>query len=240
MATLPTRFVVLAYRLPPRPTANRVYVWRMLRKVGAVYLQQSVCVFPQNQQVSRDLQPILRKIEESAGEYHVLPLRRLAPDEEGKLIAEFRQQTARHYAEIIENCEVDFVREIEFETARRNYTYEEAEEIRAEYEKITAWFDRVRRRDWFGAPNQQDARAWLERCGSLLEEFEARVYDEQDNQGGGRRPLGGLAGARRGRPRARPRAPAGRVQAGRAESGSRAHLGPAARTSRLPPTGTGS
>ncbi len=180
----PARFVVLVYRVPPKPTANRVYVWRMLKKVGAVYLQQSVCVFPQNARVARDLQPILRRIEESSGEYHVLPLRRLPPEEEQKLIAQFVEQTARHYAEIIENCEVDFVKEIEFETFRQNFTYEEAEEIRSDYEKVCAWFARVRERDWFGAPNQEDARAWLDRCATLLEEFEGRVFEMQASETG--------------------------------------------------------
>ncbi len=200
----PARFVVLVYRVPPKPTANRVYVWRMLKKVGAVYLQQSVCVFPQNARVARDLQPILRRIEESSGEYHVLPLRRLPPEEEQKLIAQFVEQTARHYAEIIENCEVDFVKEIEFETFRQNFTYEEAEEIRSDYEKVCAWFARVRERDWFGAPNQEDARAWLDRCATLLEEFEGRVFEMQASEAGSPAPT-----ARRRR-----RRPAGAVRPG--------------------------
>ena len=178
------RFVVLVYRVPAKPSANRVYVWRMLKKVGAVYLQQSVCVFPQNTRVARDLQPILRRITDSAGEYHLLPLRTLPPEEERKLVAQFVEQAARHYAEIIENCEVDFVKEIEFETFRQNFTYEEAEEIRSEYEKVCAWFARVRERDWFGAPNQQDARTWLDRCATLLEEFEGRVFEMQASEAG--------------------------------------------------------
>ncbi len=179
MAASPQRFVVLVYRVPPKPAANRVYVWRMLKKVGAVYLQQAVCVFPQNARIARDLQPILRRIEESSGEYHLLPLRRLPAEEEAKLVAQFTEQTARHYAEIIEDCEVNFTKEIEFETFRRNFTYEEAEEIRSEYEKVCAWFERVRERDWFGAPNRQEAQAWLDRCSAMLEEFEARVYQAQ-------------------------------------------------------------
>ncbi|MGH7922085.1 MAG: Chromate resistance protein ChrB, partial [Candidatus Dormibacteraceae bacterium] len=32
--------------MPARPTSHRVTVWRQLKKTGAVYLQQSVCVFP--------------------------------------------------------------------------------------------------------------------------------------------------------------------------------------------------
>ncbi len=198
------RFLVLVYRVPPRPTAHRVHVWRMLKKVGAVYLQQSVCVFPRNARVTRELQPILRRIEESGGEYHVLPLRSLPDEEERKLVALFVEQTARHYAEIVEDCEVNFVKEIEFETFRRNFTYEEAEEIRSEYEKIVAWFDRVRDRDWFGAPNRQEARDWLDRCATMLEEFERRVYESQE-LGADERPAAVRRSSRRGGPaRSRP------------------------------------
>ncbi len=179
--TKPTRFLLLVYRVPQKPTSHRVHVWRMLKKSGAVYLQQSVCAFPHNAHVVKELQPILAKIGEAGGTYHVLPLRQLPPDEEQKLITEFNGQTARHYAEIVEDCEVNFVKEIEFETFRRNFTYEEAEEIRSDYEKIVAWLARVRARDWFGAPSQAEARAWVERCGTLLEDFERRVYEAQES-----------------------------------------------------------
>jgi hypothetical protein len=123
-------------------------------------------------------------------------LRRLDGDEEAKLINRFLEQTASHYREIVENCEVGFTKEIELETHRRNFTYEKAEEIRSELEKICAWFDRVRHRDWFGAPNDADARAWLQRCEQMFEEFEAKVYDAQEERGT-RNPLARAATRRR-------------------------------------------
>jgi hypothetical protein len=177
------RFTLLVYRMPAKPTAARVAVWRQLKKVGAIYLQQSVCVFPANAAVRRDLAPILKRIGDAAGEYHLLSLRKLDSAEEQKLIQQFQEQTSNHYQEIIENCEVNFTKEIEFETFRRNFTYEEAEEIRAEFEKICAWFDRVEQRDWFGAPNASKAKEWLRRCEKLLEEFEARVFEFQERSG---------------------------------------------------------
>jgi hypothetical protein len=177
--TRPTRFMLLVYRMPARPTAARVYVWRMLKKLGAVHLQQSVTVFPQNRQIAHQLEPLLEKITDSAGEYHLLPLRQLPAVETEKLVARFVDQTARHYDEIIENCEINFTKEIEFETFRRNFTYEEAEEIRIEYEKIVGWFERVSQRDWFGAPNRDGALEWLERCRKMLEGFEAQVFRTQ-------------------------------------------------------------
>jgi hypothetical protein len=177
------RFTVLVYRMPARPTSGRVSVWRHLKKIGSIYLQQSVCVFPDNADIRRDLGPILQRISDAGGEFHLLPLRQLSPDEEAKLIQQFLDQTSNHYQEIVENCEVNFAKEVEFETFRKNFTYEEAEEIRAEFEKICAWYERVRRRDWFGAPNQVTARAWLGRCEQMLEEFEARVFAHQEHGG---------------------------------------------------------
>jgi hypothetical protein len=182
MARQINHFTLLVYRMPTKPTAGRVAVWRQLKKIGSIYLQQSVCVFPDRAEVRRDLLPILERIGQAGGEYHLLPLRRLDESEETKLINRFLEQTSNHYLEIIENCEVNFTKEVEFETFRKNFTYEEAEEIRAEFDKICVWFERVRRRDWFGAPNQSEARVWLQRCEKILEEFEARVYEEQEER----------------------------------------------------------
>jgi hypothetical protein len=183
MAARVDRFTLLVYRMPAKPTAARVAVWRQLKKSGAIYLQQSVCVFPDNRDLRKDLEPTLERITSGKGEYHLLPLRSLDDAEEGKLIEQFQQQTSNHYQEIIENCEVNFTKEIEFETFRKNFTYEEAEEIRAEFEKIGAWYDRVLRRDWFGAPNQGKAKEWIDRCEAMLEEFEAKVFERQDKLG---------------------------------------------------------
>lgn len=173
------RFIVLVYRMPVKPTAARVAVWRQLKKVGAVYLQQSVCVFPEAARIRKELDPILGKIVASAGMFHLLPLRRLPAQEQAKLVAQFQDQAAKHYQEIIENCEINFQKEIEFESFRQNFTYEEAEEIRIEFEKIVNWFDRVSERDWFTAPNRKEAKKWLTRCEKLLEQFEERVFEVQ-------------------------------------------------------------
>jgi hypothetical protein len=172
-------FIQLVYRMPAKPTAGRVAVWRNLKKAGAVYLQDSVCVLPDTKELRAEVDQVLARIDESGGTYHLLPLGDLPAAEEDKLVQLFVDQAAKHYGEIVENCEVNFVKEIEFEHFRENYTYEEAEEIRMEFEKICTWFDRVQERDWFGAPNADEAREWLRRCESLLEEFEGKVFELQ-------------------------------------------------------------
>ena len=97
----PTKFVVLVYRMPAKPTAGRVAVWRLLKKAGAVYLQDSVCVFPDLPRIRRELQPVLERIDEKQGSFHLLPLRSLTAEEEAKIVALFREQTSKHYLEIV-------------------------------------------------------------------------------------------------------------------------------------------
>jgi hypothetical protein len=195
-----TRFVLIVYRMPAKPTSARVAVWRRLKKAGAVYLQQSVCVFPDTPPMRRELQPILAKIDASSGSFHLLPLRSLSASEQEKLVEQFQAQSSKQFQEIIENCEINFTKEIEFETFRDNLTYEEAEEIRAEYEKIVSWFERVNARDWFGASNRSEAQQWLDRCARLLEEFEAKVFRKQAAlEDAGRQPLVSRRAASRAR-----------------------------------------
>ena len=194
------KFLQLIYRMPTKPTAGRVAVWRSLKKAGAVYLQDSACVLPDTDEIRAELDPVLKRIDESDGSYHLLPLAELPEEEDAKLVQLFVDQATKHYAEIVEDCEVNFVKEIEFENFRENYTYEEAEEIRMEYEKICTWFDRVQERDWFGAPNEGEAREWLRRCESLLDEFEAKVFELQGGHGdaAGRAHLHALPGSEAG------------------------------------------
>src|SRR5438132_14046054 len=109
------RFLQLVYRMPAKPTAGRVAVWRSLKKAGAVYLQDSVCVLPDTKELRKELKAVLERIDESKGSYHLLPLGEMPADEEAKLLQRFVDQTSKHYAEIVENCEVNFVKEIEFE-----------------------------------------------------------------------------------------------------------------------------
>src|SRR5260221_13275915 len=91
------RFILLVYRMPAKPTAGRVAVWRQLKKIGAIYLQQSVCVFPARPDVRRDLAPILQRIVDSAGEFYLLSPREGDAARETKPSQQFLGQTSDQY-----------------------------------------------------------------------------------------------------------------------------------------------
>ena len=176
MAHARRQYQLLIYQVPSQPSAARVGVWRELKRMGALYLQQSVCIFPTTPGLKAPLQGVTQRVAALGGSYHLLPLRALPAEEEEKIVGAFLAQSNQQYDEIIEYCEVNFAKEIEFENFRQNFTYAEAEEIRQDLDKIRRWFDRVVERDWYGATKREDTATWIERCEKLLEEFEERVF----------------------------------------------------------------
>ena len=106
---------MLIYRVPTEPASKRVAVWRDLKRLGALYPQQCACIFPDIPGLTDDVQEVAAKIPALGGETFLLEVPRLTPEDEARIIDAFRAQRANEYAEIIEECETKFVKEIEFE-----------------------------------------------------------------------------------------------------------------------------
>jgi hypothetical protein len=169
-------WLVLVYRVPTEPASKRVAVWRDLKRMGALYLQQCVCILPDLPAVRDDLARVTAKIPDVEGDYTLFEVPRLAEADAAKIVAAFQGLRDKEYAEIIEECETKFVKEIEFEHFRQNYTFEEAEEIGQDLEKIRRWYARIVERDWFGATRRDEVAIWIEKCQELLNAFEHDVY----------------------------------------------------------------
>lgn len=170
-------WLLLVYRVPSESSRARVAVWRDLKRLGGLYVQQAVCVLPDREDLRESLRRIRDRISEFGGWSIFTVLRDVEEETRRQFMDGFRANSAKEYAEIIEECETKFVKEIDFERFRENYTFEEAEEIRQDLEKLRRWLEKVEARDWMGAPGKDQARRHVGRCAVLLEEFETDVYE---------------------------------------------------------------
>ena len=177
------QWLLLIYRVPSESSRARVAVWRDLKRLGGLYVQQAVCVLPDRAETRESLDRVRARIDELGGSSVFLTLHDIEPEARDTFVAGFRANSAKEYAEIIEECDTKFVKEIEFERFRANYTFEEAEEIRQDLEKLRRWLEKVEARDWMGADGRDDARAKVADCEDLLELFEADVYERQAGDG---------------------------------------------------------
>ncbi len=170
------QWLLLAYKVPSEPSSNRISIWRELKRLGAYYPQQAVCLLPGRTDIKDQVEVIRGRITEMGGTHTYLEIPYVPDEQHEGLIEAFLALAAKEYAEIIEECESKFKKEIEFERFRENYTFEEAEEIRQDLDKIERWLDAVTARDWFNSPSRTSAKEKVEECAALLEAFEADVY----------------------------------------------------------------
>lgn len=169
-------WLLLVYRVPTEPASKRVTIWRELKRMGSLYLQQCVCILPDRPELRAELERVAEKIEALEGEHTLFEIPGLAEHDERRIVESFQALRNNEYQEIVEECETKFVKEIEFEHFRQNYSYEEAEEIGQDLEKIRRWFDRIVARDWFAASGRREVEVWVDRCAELLSGFEHEVY----------------------------------------------------------------
>jgi DNA-binding transcriptional regulator PaaX len=170
-------WLLLIYRVPSGSSRARVAVWRDLKRLGGLYVQQAVCVLPDRDGVRERIEKVRKRIDDLEGSSIFVTLTDVDDDTRTQFVDGFREQSQKEYAEIVEECETKFFKEVEFERFRDNYTFEEAEEIRQDLEKLRRWLDRVESRDWMTAGGRELARAKVAECEQLLEQFEADVYE---------------------------------------------------------------
>jgi len=170
------QWLLLAYKVPSEPSSNRITIWRALKRLGAYYPQQAVCLLPGRPDIREQVETIRGQVAAMGGTDTYLEIPYVPDDQHNELVDAFLALAGKEYAEIVEECESKFMKEIEFERFRENYTFEEAEEIRQDLDKIQRWFDDVAARDWFASPSRSTAEHRVKECAELLEAFEADVY----------------------------------------------------------------
>src|SRR4030095_15647370 len=62
------RWVLLVYRIPREPSRHRVAVWRKLRDLGALYLQDGVAALPEDAVTREQLEWLQLRVREAGGE----------------------------------------------------------------------------------------------------------------------------------------------------------------------------
>ena len=172
-------WLVLAYKVPPEPASKRVALWRRLKSMGAVYLQNGVCLLPKTDDHARRLKIIENEVAEMGGEAIILeavPLDRL---QEEKVVARFKIDRDDAYREFIDKCD-DFETEIAKETAAQHFTYNELEENDVELKKLQGWLEKVRKLDFYGGALASEAAERLKTCEGLLDRYAQRVFDAHD------------------------------------------------------------
>lgn len=161
----------------------RVWAWRRLRKLGAYYLQQSVCLLPANDDTRRAVNRVLGRLHDEDCQGQALEIVLTDAEQQRRIVEVFQRERSDEYREVLERT-AEFKAELVYERGRGRVTYTELEESDADLGRHARWLKAIQARDYFGAPGAGEASAAVEECRQALAEFEADALRSETEQAG--------------------------------------------------------
>jgi DNA-binding transcriptional regulator PaaX len=95
-------WMLLLYKIPRNPSKVRVYVWRKLKRIGAVLLHESVWCLPSNPKTKEQFQWLTVEIQELGGEATLWESQLVLGMKDELIVKEFLEQVEQEYAEILD------------------------------------------------------------------------------------------------------------------------------------------
>ncbi|CAN7491728.1 ChrB protein [Paenibacillus sp. LjRoot153] len=100
------QWILFVYKVPPKPTSSRVYVWRKLKKLGALLWHDAVWILPANAKTKEHFQWLAAEILELGGEVQVWQADSLLPRQTESLVQLFQAQADDAYQAILEQLKL--------------------------------------------------------------------------------------------------------------------------------------
>lgn len=173
-------WLLLTYKVPPEPSKFRVAIWRRIRSLGAVYIQNGICVLPKTTEHQRQLRMVQSDIERAGGEAVIFETAALDAKQEDLVVARFKHDRDQDYEEFLDKC-VDYKKEVDKEVRADHYTFAELKENDEDLKKLKGWLERIKMLDFYGAPARATADQRLAECEELLESYAHEVFEREQN-----------------------------------------------------------
>jgi DNA-binding transcriptional regulator PaaX len=170
-----TRWLILIYQLPREPSRHRVAVWRKLKALGALYLQDGAAALPEDAVTREQLEWLQLRVREAGGEATLWEAMPNTVAEGRSLVEEFRASREAAYKDLIEAAG---------RLERKAAFGSDKASLIEELGKMEREFRAERRRDYFRSPLRNEAGAALRAVRRVLKEG---VEAERSGSAGGDR-----------------------------------------------------
>ena len=143
-----TRWLILIYQLPREPSRHRVAVWRKLKSLGALYLQDGAAALPEDAITREQLEWLQLRIREAGGEATLWEALPNTVAENRDLVEAFRGAREEGYGKVIEGAE---------RIRRKAELGGERASLIEDLASVEREFRAERRRDYFRSPLRTEA-----------------------------------------------------------------------------------
>jgi hypothetical protein len=98
-------WLLLHYKLPNQPSALRVYIWRKLKRLGAILLHEAVWVLPDLPRTAEQIQWLTAEIEEMGGEAYSWRANAILGKSDEAITQQFNEQVDKVYSDLLKRLE---------------------------------------------------------------------------------------------------------------------------------------
>jgi hypothetical protein len=144
-------WLLLLVRLPATHSAERVAIWRKLKKSGAIQIQTSTYVLPDDPRRYEIFQWLTQHIRDAGGDATLVRAREIEGLPNERLIELFNAARAKEYAALRE-----ILRPLVVTTKRRP-------DLRGKLDRVRKQFREIRETDFFNNPKARDLEIILEK-----------------------------------------------------------------------------
>ena len=100
-----TNWLLLHYKLPTKPSALRVYIWRKLKRLGAILLHEAIWVLPDQPRTAEQIQWLTAEIQEMGGEAYSWRANTIMGEDDESITEQFKEQVDAVYSELLKKIE---------------------------------------------------------------------------------------------------------------------------------------
>jgi hypothetical protein len=152
--------VLLAYRVPRRPSTPRIAIWRSLKRLGVAQLLDGLVALPLDSRTREALEWVADDVEAAGGEATVWIATPASRSQERALAAQMVEAVAAEYQRVTDDARAAGEQELWLQ--RRTLA------------RLRRELHRIRRRDFFPPAEREQAEAAVEQLAGTLEEAVAK------------------------------------------------------------------
>ena len=100
-----TAWLLLHYKLPTKPSALRVYVWRKLKRLGAILLHEAVWILPDLPRTAEQVQWLAAEIQEMGGDAYSWRASTILGEDDASITQQFNERVDKVYSDLLKKLE---------------------------------------------------------------------------------------------------------------------------------------
>ncbi len=161
------KWLFLVHQMQTLNSRERVKVWRLTKKVGAVFYRNSVYVLPYSKEQLEDFQWLCQQIKDSKGEASVFVSESQGENEDRIIRSLFERSREEDYAAILTSAK-DLLKRIRSAKQKKQISEPLLKKLTRETRHLTKSFTDIERIDFFSVPLAKEVRGTLEQITNHL------------------------------------------------------------------------